>query len=87
MTGDSLFADEELAGNGAIGLAGREQPKHLRLAFAERIDWLRRGLLGLTGDARDAGFGSELCEDPSRSLDLERASVLVPPLFTDSRQQ
>ena len=42
MPGDSLFADEELVGDGAVRLAGREQPKNLRLAFAERVDPLLR---------------------------------------------
>ena len=45
MPGDSLFADEELVGDGAIRLAGREQPKDLRLALAKRADSLRGGAL------------------------------------------
>jgi len=52
MPGDSLFADEELVGDGAIRPAGREQPKYLRLAFAKRADSLMRGALRLLGDGR-----------------------------------
>jgi hypothetical protein len=40
MAGDSLLADEELVGDATIRLAGRKQPKYLRLAFAERADSL-----------------------------------------------
>src|SRR6187200_1599260 len=87
MPGDSLFADEELVGDGAIRLTGREQPKHLRLAFAERADSLMRGTFRLLGDSREAGFGSELLEQPARGLELETTAVPVAPSFTDSRQQ
>ena len=87
MPGDSLLADEELVGDATIRLAGRKQPKYLRLAFAEQADLLTRGAPGLLGDAREARFGSELREYPSRGFDLKTMAVLVAPLLTDSRQQ
>ena len=41
----------------------------------------------MLGDAREAGFGGELREQPARGLELETTAVLVAPLFTDSRHQ
>ena len=86
MPGDRLFADKELVGDGAIRLTGCEQPKYLRLAFAQRAQSLMRSAIRLRGDAREAVFGAEPREYPSRSLELETTAVLVAPPFTDIRQ-
>src|SRR5688572_30071544 len=87
VPGDSLFADKELVGDGAIRLAGRQQPKHLRLTFAERAASLRRCPLRLLGDAGEPRHGVELREQPARGLELETTAVLIAPLFTDRREQ
>ena len=62
MPGNSLFADEELIGDGAIRLADCEQSKDLCFAFAEWIDTLIRSARRVFGDAREPGFGFELRE-------------------------
>ena len=87
MTGDCLFADEQLFGDGAIRLAGRDEAKYLCLAFAERADRLTRGLLRLLADASESAFGVQLLEQSPRGLDVETPALVITPPLTDTGHQ
>ena len=89
---DGLLAEEELAGNGLIGLAGRNEAEHLELSRAQpvRVKWgsgsrgrRRRG--HRIGRAH-VGCRAKLVEHLSRGVELEGCAVLVAERAKRARQ-
>jgi hypothetical protein len=82
VPGDGLLADEQLLGDGAIRLAGRNEAQDLQFPFAERAWSVMQSVSRRLLDSREARIGFQLHEQPPRGIQIELMAIVIPPSFT-----